>query len=95
MGIADKHDRRKFEHLAKVDRHGVVVATVELAEGSSWESWTDGEGSRYVYLSDLLGLADVHGLQLLPPAPVTVTAVTHQHAVTTARAATTKKKARR
>lgn len=67
MPVQDKHDRRKFEHLAKVDAKGVVVAMVELAEGSGWDHWTDGEGSRYVYLSDLLGLADVHGLQLLPP----------------------------
>jgi hypothetical protein len=72
MGRPDAHDKRRFEHLAKVDADGVVVAMVELAAGSSWEHWTDGEGSRYVYLTDLIpdrrnASVDVHGLQLLPP----------------------------
>ena len=64
-------DPRRYEHLAKVDANGVVVALVELAEGSGWESWTDAEGHRYVYLTDLVpdqrnASIDVHGLQLLP-----------------------------
>ena len=72
-------DPRRYEHLAKVDANGVVVALVELAEGSGWESWTDAEGHRYVYLTDLVpdqrnASIDVHGLQLLPaidaPPPV-------------------------
>ncbi len=71
-------DPRRYEHLAKVDAQGVVVALVELAEGSGWEAWTDSEGHRYVYLTDLVpdqrnASIDVHGLQLLPaldmPAP--------------------------
>lgn len=66
MPIPDKHDKRQFEHLAKVNAQGVVVAMVELAAGSGWQSWTDGEGHRYVYLTDLVGHIDVHGLQLLP-----------------------------
>ena len=65
MGLTDKHDPRRFEHLAKVDAKGVVVAMVEVAEGSDWEHWTDGQGHRYVYLTDLHPV-DVHGLRLLP-----------------------------
>lgn len=65
MGLPDKHDERKFEHLAKVDRDGVVVAMVEVWEGADWPNWTDDEGHRYVYLTDLQPL-DIHGLQLLP-----------------------------
>lgn len=70
-------DPREYEHLAKVDAQGVVVAMVELAVGSGWESWTDGEGHRYVYLTDLApdqrnAVVDVHGVQLLPPVPVTI-----------------------
>ncbi len=66
MGVPDKHDPRTFEHLAKVDKAGVVVAMVEVEAGSDWEHWTDAEGHRYVYLTDLLPV-DIHGLQLLPP----------------------------
>lgn len=60
----DKHDPRDFEHLAKVDRNGVVVAMVEVDSSSDWQHWTDGV-HRYVYVTDLLPL-DIHGLQLLP-----------------------------
>jgi hypothetical protein len=69
----DVHDPREFEHLAKVDRHGVVVAMVEVASSSDWEHWTDLEGNRYVYLTDLLkpdvknAALDLHGLSLLSP----------------------------
>lgn len=63
--MKDKHDPRDFEHLAKVDKNGVVVAMVEVASHTDWEHWTDDAGHRYVYLTDLLPL-DVHGLQLLP-----------------------------
>lgn len=61
----DKNDPREFEHLAKVDQHGVVVAMVEVDRSTDWEHWTDGEGHRYVYVTDLLPL-DIHGLTLLP-----------------------------
>lgn len=66
MGLPDKHDPRTFEHLAKVNRDGVVVAMVEVDASSDWVHWTDGDGSRYVYLTDLAPL-DVHGLRLLAP----------------------------
>ena len=73
MGLpsGNPRDPRRYEHMAKVDATGVVVALVELAEGSGWESWTDSEGHRYVYLTDLVpdqrnASIDVHGLQLLP-----------------------------
>ncbi len=62
--MKDKHDPREFEHLAKVDRHGVVVALVEVDRSADWEHWTDLEGHRYVYLTDLLPV-DPHGLKLL------------------------------
>lgn len=65
----DKHDPREFEHLAKVDRNGVVVAMVEVDRASDWEHWTDEEGHRYVYLTDLLPL-DLHGLTLLSALPI-------------------------
>ncbi len=80
MGLpsGNPRDPRKYEHLAKVDASGVVVSMVELAEGSGWESWTDGAGHRYVYLTDLApdkrnATVDVLGVQLLPPAPEPVT----------------------
>lgn len=66
--VKDKHDPRQFEHLAKVDRTGVVVGMVEVDASSDWLHWTDGEGHRYIYLTDLAPL-DVHGLQLLPVMP--------------------------
>lgn len=66
MGIPDKHDPRLFEHLAKVDRRGVVVAIVEVDARTDWPHWTDDEGHRYVYLTDLHPLA-IDGLDLLPP----------------------------
>lgn len=69
MGIPDKHDPRTFEYLAKVNRLGVVVAMVEVDASSDWQHWTDGEGHRYVYLTDLLPL-DLHGLQLLSALPI-------------------------
>lgn len=47
MGIPDKHDPRTFEHLAKVDRRGVVVAIVEVDARIDWAHWTDAEGHRY------------------------------------------------
>ena len=65
----DKHDPREFEHLAKVDRDGVVVAMVEVDAASDWQHWTDGAGHRYVYLTDLLPL-DLHGLNLLSALPI-------------------------
>ena len=43
---------------------GHVVAMVEVAEGTP--EWSDHEGNRYVYLTDLAPL-DIHGMQLLPP----------------------------
>lgn len=69
MGVKDKHDPRDFEHLAKVDKRGVVVAMVEVLASSDWQHWTDGEGHRYVYLTDLLPL-DLHGLTLLSALPI-------------------------
>lgn len=81
MSLPDAHDPRLFEHLAKVDRDGVVVSMVEVEENAhriaititlddgrealDWTKYTDGEGHRYVYLTDLMPL-DVHGMQLLP-----------------------------
>lgn len=47
MGTVDKHDPRTFEHLAKVDRRGVVVAIVEVDARIDWAHWTDAEGHRY------------------------------------------------
>ncbi len=74
MGLpsGNPRDPRTFEHLAKVDRDGVVVAMVELDTHSGWQTWTDDEGHRYVYLTDLAPpqrntSVDVHGMQLLPP----------------------------
>lgn len=61
----DPHDPREFEHLAKVDKHGVVVAMVEVDRSADWQSWTDLEWHRYVYVTDLLPL-DIHGMTLLP-----------------------------
>lgn len=82
MGLpsGNPRDPRTFEHLAKVDQDGVVVALVELETHSGWQSWTDAEGHRYVYLTDLvpespnkaLASLDIHGMRLLPPAPVVV-----------------------
>lgn len=73
MGIpSGTHDPRNFEHFAKVNDAGEVVAVIALADGTIWHddegavSWTDGEGYRYVYVTDLLPL-DIHGLTLLPP----------------------------
>lgn len=76
MGVPDKHDNRGpdgksrlFEHLAKVDKRGVVIAMVEVDASSDWPHWTDAEGHRYVYLTDLLPI-DLHGLQLLSALPI-------------------------
>jgi hypothetical protein len=63
--MKDKHDPRDFEHLAKVNKAGVVVAMVEVDASSDWEHWTDPDGNRYVYLTDLMPV-DPHGLTLLP-----------------------------
>lgn len=72
MGIpSGNHDPRRFEHFAKVNSDGVVVAMITLAEGTPWHdadgavTWTDSEGNRYVYVTDLLPL-DIHGMTLLP-----------------------------
>lgn len=75
MGLrsSNEKDPRTFEHLAKVDRNGVVVAMVEVDASTNWQEWTDEEGHRYVYLTDLVpddpqhrGALDLQGLRLLP-----------------------------
>ena len=45
MGRADPHDRRTFQHYAKLNARGAVVAIVEVADGS-----TPPPGGEAIYL---------------------------------------------
>ena len=62
MGLTDKHDSREFEHFAKIDDRGVVVAIVERALGSPPPDGDD-PVARYVKVTDQYP-HELHGARL-------------------------------
>ncbi len=52
MGLPDKHDSRLFNHVAKIDADGNVVAVLEVADASIESACADAP-TPYVNITDL------------------------------------------